>query len=97
MERPTPEELELALMITKLDSPTASGAAKLLHLEVRALQADRTMLMQSEQDCRSELYALRDKLARVEALPKYWRDTSGDRGRAWECAENLDAALKGGA
>lgn len=41
MNRPEPHELQLALLISKIDSPTASAAAKLLALEVLALQADR--------------------------------------------------------
>jgi hypothetical protein len=36
-------------------------------------------------------------LARIAALSKYWRATYGDRGRAWECAEDLEKTLRGAA
>jgi hypothetical protein len=42
MERPTKTEVDLALLISQLDSPTASNAAKLLALEVKALREDLT-------------------------------------------------------
>lgn len=41
MERPSKQEVDLCLMISQLDSETASNAAKLLALEVRALRNDR--------------------------------------------------------
>lgn len=39
MHRPTSDEVKIALLISRLDSETASNAAKLLALEVIALQA----------------------------------------------------------
>ena len=46
--RPTTLEVDLALMISKLDSPTASNAAKLLAMEVRALREELDTLRRDE-------------------------------------------------
>lgn len=52
------------------------------------------VMSENEGKLQARIAELETKLARVEALPKHWRATSGDKSRAWECAENLEAALR---
>lgn len=47
MDRPTTKEVDLALLISQLDSCTASNAAKLLALEVRALREEHQSMIDS--------------------------------------------------
>ncbi len=71
MTRPTTIEVDLALMISKLDSPTASNAAKLLALEVLALREEREKMLCANMEeasdqvryFRAENAKLRDELA----------------------------------
>lgn len=106
MNRPEPNELQLALLISKIDSPTASAAAKLLALEVLALQADRAWCGTNHGNnmCPVGLQKVRElqaTIARVEALPEKWRADYEASGHDYElssclsCADELNVALEG--
>lgn len=71
MDRPTSTEVDLALMISRLDSPTASNAAKLLALEVRALQAEQQEAHDKLVGAESELRELREEM-------EGWKEEAGD-------------------
>ena len=89
MERPTTLEVDLALMISKLDSPTASNAAKLLAMEVRALREELDTLRRDEMHEHNLRVDLHATVARVEAHC----DEADKRGAPYAVA--LRAALRG--
>jgi len=79
MERPTTLEVDLALMISKLDSPTASNAAKLLALEVRALREELAeSAAEFDKPLMQELKRLRATLARVTSEIELAREARFD-------------------
>jgi hypothetical protein len=104
MERPTKETVDAALAVCDRERLSASSYPVILADEVRALREELAQARGIYETSHNSRMHAEDvvrrheaTIARVEALAKYWRQTSGYRTRAYECAEDLETTLKGGA